>query len=158
MTSSLVENEGFLHSRVGIPALRLLSRHTVATMYPRQIDFTGYFFPPESLGTNVSRILMFLCTFGILPTQRIVPVSNAIFQVFKVLLLYQVQRIRADRRKTTGKLCFRAIYSSISGTRNIIQCLELSLYKAFDKSNSGCYTLSKIHPVSKTEGLLLEES
>ncbi|MDJ0688757.1 MAG: hypothetical protein QNJ41_09615 [Xenococcaceae cyanobacterium MO_188.B32] len=51
-----------------------LSRYTAATMYPRQIDarlewcdplfrtrsldLTDNFFPPESLGTNVSKILI----------------------------------------------------------------------------------------------------
>ena len=62
-----------------------LSRYTAATMYPRQLDarlewcaplfrtrsldLTDNFFPPESLGTNVSKILSFLHTFGILPTK-----------------------------------------------------------------------------------------
>ena len=41
---------------------------------------------------------------------------------------------------------------------SIIQRLERLLYKAFDQSNSSCYTLSAIHPISKTEGLLAVES
>ena len=46
---------GFLHSRVGIPAPRHLSRTMTAITIPRQYDnFTDNFFPPESLGTNAS--------------------------------------------------------------------------------------------------------
>ena len=54
MTSSLIENEGFPHSRVGIPAPRHLSIYTAIAMHTRQYDnFTGNFFPLESLGTKI---------------------------------------------------------------------------------------------------------
>ena len=64
-------------------------------MHPRQYDLTVNFFPRMSCGTNVSRILLFLCTFGILPTQRAFPVSNQIFQVIKVLLCTNLQQFVA---------------------------------------------------------------
>ena len=53
MTSSLSKLRASPTHEAGIPAPRHLSRYTAATMYPRQYDnFTGNFFPPESLGTT----------------------------------------------------------------------------------------------------------
>ena len=101
-------------------------------MHPRQIDFTGNFFPPESLGTNVSRILIFLCTFGILPTQRIFLCRTPYSKLSRFCFCTRLQLIMLDFTYTS-----------------IIQPPNHLIYKAFDKSNSSCYTLSKIH-----EGLL----
>ena len=128
-------------------------------MHPRQIDFTGNFFPPESLGTNVSRILIFLCTFGILPTQRIflcrTPYSKLSRFCFCTRCRLQSSQVASSDALGVSRPALIMLDFTYT---SIIQPPNHLIYKAFGKSNSSCYTLSKIHPVSKTEGLLLEES
>ncbi len=85
--------ESFLHSRVGIPAPRHLPRYTVATMHPRQYDFTGNFFPSVSLSTSVlENTYIPLCAWNFTDTTL---VSNPIFQIVKVQLCTRLQRFIA---------------------------------------------------------------
>ena len=109
-----------------------------AITYPRQYDYLEVnFFPRKSCGTNVSKILIFLSTFGILPTQRI----------FLCRTLYsKLSRYGFCTNLQQSKLDFW--YSCI------LQRLKPLLYKVFDKSNSGCYTLSVIHPSDKSGDFL----
>ncbi|MDJ0747141.1 MAG: hypothetical protein QNJ32_27885 [Xenococcaceae cyanobacterium MO_167.B27] len=64
-----------------------------AIIIPRQIDFTGNFFPPESLGTNVfenTSIPLSVWNFTDLTST-----SNPISQVVKVLLCTRLQQFLA---------------------------------------------------------------
>ena len=63
-----------------------------AITIPRQPDFTGNFFPRESHGTNVSKILYPLYVWNFTDETSS---SNPIFQVFKVLLCTKLQQFLA---------------------------------------------------------------
>ncbi|MDJ0688540.1 MAG: hypothetical protein QNJ41_08515 [Xenococcaceae cyanobacterium MO_188.B32] len=106
LTASLPRDKAFLHYALRVHQLLMgetpktalvhhLSRYTAATMHPRQTDnFTGNFFPPESLGTNASKILYPLYVRDFTDTTNI-PVSNPISQVVKVLLCANLQQFLA---------------------------------------------------------------
>ncbi len=59
---------------------------------PQPLDFTGNFFPRESHGTNVSKILYPLYVWNFTDETSS---SNPIFQVFKVLLCTKLQQFLA---------------------------------------------------------------
>ncbi|MDJ0744083.1 MAG: hypothetical protein QNJ32_12045 [Xenococcaceae cyanobacterium MO_167.B27] len=63
---------------------------TVITI-PRQIDFTGNFLPPESLGTKASKILDPLYVRDFTGTTKI-HVPNPISRVVKVLICTKLQQ------------------------------------------------------------------
>ncbi|MDJ0534936.1 MAG: hypothetical protein QNJ70_21060, partial [Xenococcaceae cyanobacterium MO_207.B15] len=85
--------------------LRLLSRIMTAITIPRQIDFTGNFLPPESLGTKASKILDPLYVRDFTGTTKI-SVPNPISRVVKVLLCTKLQQSIA-RFLVLGKIIHR---------------------------------------------------